>query len=140
MRQLDDCSATTPRGVLTPERCFVVAIACLGFAVAFPIGTLRDPPPFPHDVQCAPGSRGNVCVVYAEPLGAVVQAPEEPIAICNDTKLSFETNGTCDSQGGVSLWFNAPGTPPDAPTCPLDVRGLTVTLHGPLCLSATPTP
>lgn len=123
-----------------PDLFAIAAVACFGVVLGLSIGTLRYPPMLPRDVQCAPGSRGNVCIVYAEPLGAVVQAPDEPVAICNDTKLSYETNGTCDSQGGVSLWFNPPGTPPDAPTCPLDVRGLIVTLHGPLCLSATPTP
>jgi len=118
----------------------IAAIFCFGLGVGLVAGGLLRPSRAPRLGQCEPGSRGNVCVTYTERLGAIVQAPDEPLAICNDTKLSYESNGTCDSQGGVSLWFNPPGTPPDAPTCPLDVRGLIVTLHGPLCLSATPTP
>jgi len=120
----------------------LAAIFGFGLAVGLAAGGFLRPSWTPRLGQCGPGSRGNVCIVTPETLGAVVQAPAEPapIAICNDTKLSYDTTGTCDSQGGVSLWLNPTGTPPDAPTCPLDVRGLIVTLHGPLCLSATPTP
>jgi len=73
---------------------------------------------------------------------AVVQAPANPIALCGDGTLSYAASlaSACASHGIVMLVLNDPEMPADASSCPADVAGTVVTMHGPLCLSATPTP
>jgi len=120
----------------------IAAVVCLGFGVGFVAGRFLDASRAPRLGECAPGSRENVSVVYADPLGTVVQAPADPIALCADGTLSYAASlaGACGGHGATVLVLNDPGLPPDAPSCPLDVAGSTVTAHGPICLNATPTP
>ena len=120
----------------------IAAVVCFGFAVGLVAGGFLDLSWTPRLGQCAPGSRGNVCIVSAEPLGAVVQAPASPIALCGDGSLSFAAivAEACTGHGAVVIVLNDPALPADAPSCPLDIAGTVVSMHGPLCLSATPTP
>jgi hypothetical protein len=122
----------------------LAAAVCFGFGVGLVAGGFLDPSWAPRLGQCAPGSRGNVCIVDAEPLGAVVQAPAAPIALCGDGTLSYAAAlaGACTGHGAVVIVLNDPALPADAPSCPVDVGGTggTVTARGPICLNATPTP
>lgn len=119
----------------------IAALVCFGFGVGLAAGGFLDPSWAPRLGQCAPGSRGNVCIMSAALLGAQVQSPD-PIAQCSDGSLSYANTvaDACDGHGAVAIVLNDPALPAEVPSCQLAVAGTLVNARGPLCLSATPTP